>query len=75
MTFKFASILTAAALVAAPAFADGHASGDAEASDAAFRLAAKRLDQAAAKNLIHKNKASRTKSRLSQIQPSRKLAE
>ena len=51
------------------------ASGDAESSEAAFRLAAKRLDQAAAKNLIHKNKASRTKSRLSKIQPSRKPAE
>ncbi len=38
---------------------------DQEAAEAAFRLAAKRLDQAAAKNLIHKNVASRTKSRLS----------
>ena len=40
-------------------------SGDAEAADTAFRLAVKRLDQAAAKGLIHKNAASRTKSRLS----------
>ena len=38
--------------------------GDADAAEAAFRLAMKRLDQAAAKNLIHKNTASRTKSRL-----------
>ena len=37
---------------------------DAEAAQAAFRLAVKRLDQAAAKHLIHKNKAARTKSRL-----------
>ena len=29
-----------------------------------YRVASKRLDQAAAKNLIHKNKASRLKSRL-----------
>ncbi|MEZ5941315.1 MAG: 30S ribosomal protein S20 [Planctomycetaceae bacterium] len=37
---------------------------DAEATQKAFRLACKRLDQAAAKNLIHKNTAARTKSRL-----------
>lgn len=29
-----------------------------------YRLVTKRLDQSAAKNLIHRNKASRTKSRL-----------
>jgi len=40
---------------------------DQEAAEAAFRLAVKRLDQAAAKNLIHKNVASRTKSRLSAL--------
>ena len=39
--------------------------GDAEASTAAFQLATKKLDQAAAKNVIHANKAARTKSRLS----------
>ncbi|WP_437185851.1 30S ribosomal protein S20 [Planctomicrobium sp. SH668] len=33
----------------------------------AFRLATKKLDQAAAKNLIHKNAAARTKSRLSKL--------
>ncbi len=42
-------------------------SGDAEAAQAAFRLAVKRLDQAAAKNLIHRNAAARTKSRLSKL--------
>ena len=40
---------------------------DPDAAQAAFRLAVKRLDQAAAKNLIHKNKAARTKSRLSKL--------
>jgi small subunit ribosomal protein S20 len=39
---------------------------DKEAADQAFRVAAKKLDQAAANNLIHKNAAARTKSRLSQ---------
>ncbi|MEQ8846642.1 30S ribosomal protein S20 [Botrimarina sp.] len=39
--------------------------GDIETSEKEFRLAAKRLDQAAAKNLIHANAAARTKSRLS----------
>ncbi|TWT49837.1 30S ribosomal protein S20 [Thalassoglobus neptunius] len=34
------------------------------AADEAVRIAVKRLDQAAAKGLIHKNTASRTKSRL-----------
>ena len=38
---------------------------DKDAADQAFRVAAKTLDQAAAKNLIHKNAAARTKSRLS----------
>lgn len=45
-------------------FATVAAGDDAEAKELAFRTAAKRLDQAAAKGLIHKNKASRTKSRL-----------
>jgi len=39
--------------------------GDAAASEAEFRTAVKKLDQAAAKNVIHANKAARTKSRLS----------
>jgi small subunit ribosomal protein S20 len=37
---------------------------DAPAVDVAIRTAAKRLDQAAAKKLIHRNKAARLKSRL-----------
>jgi small subunit ribosomal protein S20 len=39
--------------------------GDASKSDAEFRLASKKLDQAAAKRVIHANTAARTKSRLS----------
>jgi small subunit ribosomal protein S20 len=41
---------------------------DAAAADTALRLASKKLDQAAAKNLIHKNAASRLKSRLAKLQ-------
>lgn len=37
---------------------------DAAAAEADFRVTAKTLDQAAAKGIIHKNAASRTKSRL-----------
>ena len=40
-------------------------SGDAEASSQAFQVATKKLDQAAAKNVIHANQAARIKSRLS----------
>jgi small subunit ribosomal protein S20 len=39
--------------------------GDAAASADEFRAAAKKLDQAAAKGVIHRNKAARLKSRLS----------
>lgn len=42
-------------------------SGDATAAAEAFRTATKQLDQAAAKHLIHKNAAARTKSRLSRL--------
>ncbi len=42
------------------------AAGNNEGAQTAFRTAVKSLDQAASKNLIHKNKASRLKSRLSQ---------
>lgn len=42
-------------------------SSDGQQADAALRLAAKRLDQAAARKLIHKNKAARLKSRLSAL--------
>ena len=40
---------------------------DPAATQAAFREATKSLDQAAAKNLIHKNTAARTKSRLAKV--------
>ena len=38
--------------------------GDADEGEEALRLAVKRLDMAAAKGVIHKNQASRRKSRL-----------
>jgi small subunit ribosomal protein S20 len=38
--------------------------GDGADTDAEFRTAAKKLDQAAAKGVIHRNKAARLKSRL-----------
>ncbi len=41
------------------------AAEDRDAAEQAFRAAVKMLDQAAAKNLIHRNTAARTKSRLS----------
>jgi small subunit ribosomal protein S20 len=41
------------------------AGGDGEATEEEFRLAVKKLDQAAAKRVIHPNKAARLKSRLS----------
>ncbi|WP_044300889.1 30S ribosomal protein S20 [Rhodopirellula sallentina] len=40
------------------------AAGDQDAAQSAFRLACKKLDQAAARGVIHRNAASRTKSRL-----------
>ena len=43
------------------------AGDDPAAAEAAFRLAVKSLDQAAAGHLIHKNVAARTKSRLSRL--------
>jgi small subunit ribosomal protein S20 len=41
------------------------AAGDAKAGEAEFRLAAKRLDKAAADGVVHVNLAARVKSRLS----------
>lgn len=41
------------------------AAGDAEQAEADFRLAAKQLDRASARNIIHRNAAARVKSRLS----------
>lgn len=39
-------------------------SGDKAAAEAAFRFAVKKLDQAAAKNILHDNAASRKKSQM-----------
>ena len=44
---------------------DAVVAGNVEVGETEFRLVAKRLDQAAAKGLIHANVAGRTKSRLS----------
>lgn len=41
------------------------AAGKTIEADAAFKVAVKRLDQTAAKGIIHRNAAARTKSRLS----------
>lgn len=41
--------------------------GDVAKAEAEFRIAAKRLDRAGAKRVIHPNAASRTKSRLSHL--------
>lgn len=41
------------------------AAGNLEVGEAEFRLAAKRLDKAAAKGVVHANLAARVKSRLS----------
>ena len=43
------------------------AAGNIEEASTKFRTASKRLDRAGAANLIHPNKASRTKSRLSKL--------
>jgi small subunit ribosomal protein S20 len=43
------------------------AAGDGEKAQTEYRVAAKRLDQAASKNLIHKNAAARSKSRLNKL--------
>ena len=39
--------------------------GDAELAESEYRTAAKKLDRAGARNIIHRNAAARTKSRLS----------
>jgi small subunit ribosomal protein S20 len=44
---------------------DAVKSGDPGKAEAEFRLAATKLDRAAARKVIHKNAAARTKSRLS----------
>ena len=43
------------------------ANGEIEKAEQEFRVAAKRLDRAGAKNLIHPNMAARTKSRLQKL--------
>jgi small subunit ribosomal protein S20 len=43
------------------------AASDVNASKGALQVVIQRLDQAAAKGLIHKNKAARTKSRLTKL--------
>lgn len=43
------------------------AAGDLDRADAEFRVAAKRLDRAGQRNIIHRNKAARTKSRLQRM--------
>jgi small subunit ribosomal protein S20 len=43
------------------------AAGDIAKAEEEFRGAAKRLDQAGCKNLIHRNAAARTKSRLQKL--------
>ena len=49
-------------------------SGDATAVEAAFKNAVKKLDQAASKKFIHRNKAARLKSRLSALAKKPKAA-
>lgn len=43
------------------------AGGDAAKAEAEFRLAGKKLDRSAARNIIHRNAAARQKSRLQRI--------
>ena len=45
-------------------FEEASASGDAQAADEAYRAAARELDKAASKGIIHKNKAANKKARL-----------
>lgn len=49
-------------------------SGKADEASAAMQLAARRLDQAAAKKIIHKNAAARRKSRLAAAMKKAKAA-
>jgi small subunit ribosomal protein S20 len=41
--------------------------GDVEKAEQEYRLVAKKLDRAGARNIIHPNKAARTKSRLQKL--------
>ena len=51
------------------------ASADVEQSEALFRVATKKLDQAAAKNIFHTNKVARIQSRLSKAIKKLKMGE
>jgi small subunit ribosomal protein S20 len=46
---------------------DAVKAGDLDKAEEEYRYAAKRLDRAGARNIIHPNKAARTKSRLQQL--------
>ncbi len=48
--------------------------GPAEAAQAEFNLVSKKIDQTAAKGVIHKNKAARQKSQLAQMLNKKKAA-
>ncbi len=48
-------------------FREAAASGDAEATDRALRLASKKLDKAVSKGVIHKNQAANRKSAMAGI--------
>ena len=54
--------------------AQAAAAGDIEKAEAEFRLAAKKIDQTAAKKVIHKNTAARKKSRLARMIKSAKAS-
>ena len=51
------------------------AAGDVPKAEAEYRLAAKKLDKAGATNIIHPNRAARTKSRLQQLIKKNKQAD
>ena len=51
------------------------AAGDVPKAEEEFRLAAKRLDRAGASNVIHRNQAARTKSRLQRLIKKNKQAD
>jgi small subunit ribosomal protein S20 len=51
---------------------DAVAASNLETAEKELRVTTKKLDQAASKNIIHRNKASRTKSRLQRLLKSAK---
>lgn len=53
---------------------DAVQSGDLAKAEQQYRLTAKKLDQAAARKVIHRNKAARTKSRLQRLMRAAKQA-